>query len=188
MQEDPSHLVMLSCIIEWLCVSFGRHLSELPPAVHPKDARGCAQICHRLILLLLRGDLRSGGSPSRSPTRTSTSPIRLPSSSPTRRPSSSPIRNPSDSSWRNSTSSNYAKLSTSSSTGSSWQARTSSSSFSASKAFDSTDSYSFSSKAADSSYGSWGRNSGRDTSTSPKSSFSTSRSPGSGRIGLSALK
>merc|ERR1712203_434137 len=101
------------------------------------------------------------------------------------------IRNPSDSSWRNSTSSNYAKLSTSSSTsatGSSWQARTSSSSFSASKALDSTDSYSFSSKAADSSYGSWGRNSGRDTSTSPKSSFSTSRSPGSGRIGLSALK
>jgi len=139
----------------------------------------------------IRGDLRSGGSPSRSPTRTSTSPIRLPSSSPTRRPSSSPIRNPSDSAWRNSTSSNYAKLSTSSSTsaaGSSWQARTSSSSFSASKAFDSTDSYSFSSKAADSSYGSWGRNSGRDTSTSPKSSFSTSRSPGSGRIGLSALK
>ena len=191
MQEDPSHLVMLSCIIEWLCVSFGRHLSELPPAVHPKDARGCAQICHRLILLLPRGDVRSGGSPSRSPTRTSTSPIRLPSSSPTRRPSSSPIRNPSDSSWRNSTSSNYAKLPTSSSTsatGSSWQARTSSSSFSASKAFDSTDSYSFSSKAADSSYGSWGRNSGRDTSTSPKSSFSTSRSPGSGRIGLSALK
>ena len=44
MQEDPSHLVMLSCIIEWLCVSFGCHLSELPPPVHPKDARGCAQI------------------------------------------------------------------------------------------------------------------------------------------------
>ena len=35
---------MLSCIIEWLCVSFGCHLSELPPPVHPKDARGCAQI------------------------------------------------------------------------------------------------------------------------------------------------
>ena len=189
MQEDPSHLVMLSCIIEWLCVGFGRRLSELPPAVHPKDAEEVAP--RFFILLLPRGDLRSGGSPSRSPTRTSTSPIRLPSSSPTRRPSSSPIRNPSDSAWRNSTSSNYAKLSTSSSTsaaGSSWQARTSSSSFSASKAFDSTDSYSFSSKAADSSYGSWGRNSGRDTSTSPKSSFSTSRSPGSGRIGLSALK
>jgi len=143
----------------------------------------------------IRNDARSGGgtSPIRSPTRSSTSPIRLPSSSPTRRPSSSPIRNPSDSAWRNSTSSNYAKLSTSSSTsatGSSWQAKTSNSSFSASKAIDSSDSYSFSSKAADSSYGSWGRNSGRGTSTSPKSSFSTSRSPGgsSGRIGLSALK
>ena len=135
-----------------------------------------------------RNDARAGGS---SPTRSSTSPVRLPSSSPTRRPSSSPIRNPSDSSWRNSTSSNYAKLSASSSTsatGSSWQTRTNSSSFSASKAIDSSDSYSFSSKAADSSYGSWGRNSGRGTSSSPKSSFSTSRSPGSGRIGLSALK
>ena len=42
MQEDPSHLVMLSCIIEWLCVSFGRRLSELPPAVHPKDAQEVA--------------------------------------------------------------------------------------------------------------------------------------------------
>ena len=138
--------------------------------------------------LSLRNDARAGGS---SPTRSSTSPVRLPSSSPTRRPSSSPIRNPSDSSWRNSTSSNYAKLSASSSTsatGSSWQTRTNSSSFSASKAIDSSDSYSFSSKAADSSYGSWGRNSGRGTSSSPKSSFSTSRSPGSGRIGLSALK
>jgi len=143
----------------------------------------------------IRNDARSGGStsPIRSPTRSSTSPIRLPSSSPTRRPSSSPIRNPSDSAWRNSTSSNYAKLSASSSTSatggsSSWQ-KTSSSSFS--KVDSSSDSYSFSSKAADSSYGSWGRNSGRGTSTSPKSSFSTSRSPGGtsgGRIGLSALK
>jgi len=143
----------------------------------------------------IRNDARSGGggtSPIRSPTRSSTSPIRLPSSSPARRPSSSPIRNPSDSAWRNSTSSNYAKLSASSSTSNSWQqqSKTSSSSFSASRAIDSSDSYSFSSKAADSSYGSWGRNStGRGTSTSPKSSFS-SRSPGgsSGRIGLSALK
>ena len=168
-------------------------------AVQLTNAFGCRkQICHlpiELSPLSPRNDARSGGStsPIRSPTRSSTSPIRLPSSSPTRRPSSSPIRNPSDSAWRNSTSSNYAKLSASSSTSatggsSSWQ-KTSSSSFS--KVDSSSDSYSFSSKAADSSYGSWGRNSGRGTSTSPKSSFSTSRSPGGtsgGRIGLSALK
>ena len=33
---------MLSCIIEWLCVSFGCHLSEVPPVVHPKDAQEVA--------------------------------------------------------------------------------------------------------------------------------------------------
>ena len=156
------------------------HLSELPPPVqHLTNAFVATRFAAIQLSLSLRNDARSGGgtSPIRSPTRSSTSPIRLPSSSPTRRPSSSPIRTPSDSAWRNSTSSNYAKLSTSSSTsatGSSWQqTKTSSSSFSASRALDSSDSYSFSSKAADSSYGSWGRNStGRGTSTSPKSSFS----------------
>ena len=41
------------CIIEWVSVGFGRHLSELPPAVQPhRCILGCRQICQPIELSL----------------------------------------------------------------------------------------------------------------------------------------